>query len=567
MSSGDAETRSRYLDALTEQVERLCREQDHISDVIGSLGFPENCLSDTYTRDSDRQYDFESILRVLLYQEVSDFTDQEVANKLRLWPYVQMRFGLNRQPTGQTLSYTRRNRLEYQDKVFLSKLVDRIEPIADEHGLVDTPDESPPIKPSELSADTLTVEEMRRAVKTARDRGLSVFQTNRAENAKYEDEVFWEMQAYLAMVGNGKTGMDTIGTLFSWRDELPHPDTHTRTIKKLGRPDPQLTLPEFDDGTRPQKWKRIRKILLEPFDAAIANLIEETDFKESLKEPVNVAIDVTPWEFHPSPWKHRPLDILKEDYPSMVSGLKDKHKRGYKFATLTIVGRDTPIILAIEPVKENSFWETNGDRTPIADVVDRLISKAKEHVDVNKVFADREFDTYDVRGTLHQHGVTYLIPKRLSAKKDLENVEDIKQHPNADCAVEHDVTLTSTENQHSVDLLYVPSKGSSDSYAIFTTNADISVERIESITAQYRDRWTIENEYKSIKHNFLPQTCSTDYRVRLFTFVAGVLMYNTWRLTNLILRHAIDADLGESPPLSAGELSQLLGCHLDETIG
>jgi hypothetical protein len=32
----------------------------------------------------------------------------------------------------------------------------------------------------------------------------------------------------------------------------------------------------------------------------------------------------------------------------------DKEGRSYKFATLTIIGQDTPIVLGIEPVKERS---------------------------------------------------------------------------------------------------------------------------------------------------------------------------------------------------------------------
>lgn len=44
----------------------------------------------------------------------------------------------------------------------------------------------------------------------------------------------------------------------------------------------------------------------------------------------------------------------------MVSGKKRSHERPYKFATLTIIGKDVPFILAIAPVKQKSTWEPDG---------------------------------------------------------------------------------------------------------------------------------------------------------------------------------------------------------------
>jgi len=79
------------------------------------------------------------------------------------------------------------------------------------------------------------------------------------------------------------------------------------------------------------------------------------------------------------------------------------------------------------------------------------------------------------------------------------------------------------------------------------------------LTTQYSQRWQIESEYKTIKHHFLPTAASTDYRVRLLYFVLGVVMYNVWRLTNLLLREALSVHLGAKPPLRAGEVVELVG--------
>lgn len=176
--------------------------------------------------------------------------------------------------------------------------------------------------------------------------------------------------------------------------------------------------------------------------------------------------------------------------------------------------------------------------------------------------ADREFDTHLVRDIVDRKGMTYLIPKRFSSSKDFENAEKVEEHPHADVAVEQDVPLTVEERTHEVNFMYVPSK-SGEGSALFTTNTDVSPDRAQGLVAQYRDRWMIENEYKSIKADFLPVTCSKDYRMRMFYFIAATLMYNLWRLTNLVLRDLVDVHLGESPPITAGEFVELLAVFVE----
>lgn len=84
------------------------------------------------------------------------------------------------------------------------------------------------------------------------------------------------------------------------------------------------------------------------------------------------------------------------------------------------------------------------------------------------------------------------------------------------------------------------------------------------LAEQYRDRWMIENEYKSIKEYFLPTSASADYRNRFLYFAVGVMMYNVWRMTNFLLRDEVDVDLGEDPPILAGEIVELVGfCLFD----
>jgi hypothetical protein len=74
----------------------------------------------------------------------------------------------------------------------------------------------------------------------------------------------------------------------------------------------------------------------------------------------------------------------------------------------------------------------------------------------------------------------------------------------------------------------------------------------------------IENEYKSIKAHFLPTSASKDYRVRFLYFALGALMYNVWRMANFILRDEVSVDVGEHPPILAGEIIELVAfCLFD----
>lgn len=77
----------------------------------------------------------------------------------------------------------------------------------------------------------------------------------------------------------------------------------------------------------------------------------------------------------------------------------------------------------------------------------------------------------------------------------------------------------------------------------------------------------IENEYKTIKKHFLPTSATPDYRIRLLYFVIEVTLYNVWRMANFILRDEVDVNLGEDPPILAGEIVELVGLCLFDLGG
>ncbi|PSP99690.1 hypothetical protein BRC89_03510 [Halobacteriales archaeon QS_4_70_19] len=229
---------------------------------------------------------------------------------------------------------------------------------------------------------------------------------------------------------------------------------------------------------------------------------------------------------------------------------------------LTIVGEAAPIILAVEPVKANSKWESDdATRTPKAEVVDRLLIEAQKHVDLHLVLADRGFDAHAVLDTIDQHGLEYLIPTR-TYRADLEGVAKVEDHPTSDVAVEPDVELRVDGRCHEVNFLYVPSTSDEGEYAVFLSDRDdVAPADVRGLYDRYSRRWTIENEYKQSKQ-FLPTTASADYRVRAFTFVFSCLLYNVWRLADHLLRLEVNGPVRDRPVATAGETIELLACVL-----
>ena len=571
---------------LCDQAASLANVQDHITRVVKHLDSPQDGFTDQYSSENRADYTFETVVRTFIYQRTRGFSQPDLVNRLWKWPYVSLHlgFGQTEPPTQQAISYAWRNRFSREDRQRIKRAADHIRTICAYHGLVDASYE-PALAAEDLTGHhELKEEQIMEAVERASEPVFSKFDTKRAENAKYEDEVFFERQGYMNMSEAGTTTERRRFARLSDRDEVPHGRTHLRTLKKAASPDPQTELDAFRRGDREPDWKRIRDEVLEPFHDGIGEVLEEArteSDKKGVREPVVAAIDVTEWGFYASPMRdhgaRQPEDrhikrngerrYVRHEYPQMVSGShKTKFSRSFKFATLTIIAGDTPFILAIEPVREDSWWEPDDGTTPgKADIVDRLLDQATQHIDIHKVFLDRGFDAHEVMDVIDQRDITYLIPKQ-KYENEYEGIEKVESHPVSDVGVEREVPLTvSSGRTHTTSIMYAPSREKDGQYAVFVTNRDVSPDRVQGFCQQYRQRWEIENQYKAIKNNFLPRCASLDYRIRFLYFVIGCVMHNVWRLSNFFLRDSVadGVDLRDTPLIPAGEIVEILGLCID----
>jgi hypothetical protein len=565
---------SAAIEPLITQTEELCGLHDHITRVIARLEIPQATFSDRYPHTNKATFEFDSIVVMFLYQYARGFTQSELYRRMKGAAYVWIRFELPRPPTQQAINYIWRNRLSLADRRAIKATAHAIQDIASDYDII--ADGEPRLDPEVVDVTEITDDHIMDAVETARERGLNEFDSERASNATFEDLVFFERQAYLNMADRG-TSTRSVGQTqrferLSDRMETPHPDTHLRTMKQTAAPSPQTTLDEYENGRRPTDWQRICDEVLQPFHRGVEVLLDEVRDNGGLREPAIAAIDITPWQVYASPykddedvaWDDKSVIVNgeerypRDDYPEMVHGLPRKHERGYAMATITIIGENTPIVLGIEPVRRDSQWETDVVKnTSQADLVERLLEQATQHVDIHKVFCDGGFAAKGVRDAIDRRDMTYLIPKR-RGNAELEDIEELQSEAVTEVGVIRDVPHGYYGRVHTGGIMYVPSTKEDDTCAVFATNRDVPLDMVQGFVGQYTQRWQIENEYKTIKQHFLPTVASMDYRIRFLYFVIGVVMYNIWRVTNLLFRDAVDVHLGEQPPIPAGEFIEIL---------
>ncbi|MFC6766372.1 transposase [Natrinema soli] len=497
---------------------------------------------DRYLSDTDHKrfealtYDGAPIVRALFCRELAGLSwnslyeflsTEDRAERLGFDPTT---FGpYNTAPTRQTLTAAWDVHLSDAAKRALLSLSERLVDAAYEND--DALDLRPPRHVDETASDLrerhvgeFSDEQIRTHVRHARETIFGTFDSGRAGNTTYPDSRFDELQALMALGSSGTPQGQSRMENFFGKDYTPHGDTHLRTIK-------QYTPETIQTG----------------FDQSIENLLDAVNHLQILQPPVTVAIDITTWQYH-----------ADGELPPEVSGVNDSGEKAYKFATLSLVGKSMPIVLAVEPVIEDSAWDENVPHQ-YHRTVRRLVRRAQEFVSIDLVLADRGFESFQVYQTLANLGVTYLFPKieRNPEATYIEGMEEKGQ----DLAVE-EATVTARNGSHDCRVLFVPSRTGDDTQ-VFITNKQVKPEHAKAWVHRYANRWWIEAEYRSIKQHFLARTSSTDHTLRFYYFVFGVLMYNVWRLTDVLLKATISRELTTAPPvLTAGELADWVAIHL-----
>ncbi len=407
-------------------------------------------------------------------------------------------------------------------------------------------------------------------VELARRHGFGEFDSNRADNRVYEDEQILDLFSD-ACLTQGSAHSEGEAGWFLDQNEVCDDSTFLRVIKQFAMPADQelsVSLAQLQIEDLVAFTEVFRDELMASFDTATENILQTIRHEDPFDDRhVVAAVDFTRVPYHVWPWIDKDAEVPKSTYPPMVSGYKEdgEIKHGYMFATITIVGNDVPIVLGIEPVKEQSKWEpadTPADSK--AEIVERLLSRAEQYVDLDEILLDRGFYSRKVRAEIERRDLLYTMPVP-KYEDDYTAIKKIKSKEGVDAAVKHDVPVgIDGEVDHTSEYLYVPatSDNADGNYAVFVTNRDhVDPDEIVHVTNSYRRRWDIESQYKSMKA-LLPKTSSRDYRVRLFSFVFAALLYNLWRLTDFLVKVGTDREVRSPPVVTARTFVRAVGHSL-----
>ncbi|GAB7120272.1 transposase [Natrinema pallidum] len=498
--------------------------------IFENLDHSIDTIEDGYPAWHPSPLSFHAMVLAFVFMEITGDSYAAFTRRLSRQPEVATLLGFSRVPDASAFSRAWRNRFddavhEYVQTAahFVVKEVHDFDiPAPEIRPKAEIVDE-PPVEEDSAEDESFSQDEIVQTTRLARDHAFGYFESGRAANASYEDTRFFELQTFMGMV---RCGTAQGAARFQYRrgeDYGPHGDTHLRAVKQF---EPKYLVNGFNETT----------------DRLLSVIASEASFHR----PVTAAIDITTIPYYG--------DV--EEMP-MVSGTKDGEGRAFKFATLSIVGWNIPLVLAVEPVRESSAWDENPPNR-IHRVVRRLVKRAKEHVPIETVLCDREFDSMRVFQTLSNLDVNYLIPKRITSSE--REVIDRMDEDNQEVAVES-ASVHVEAGSHPMRFLYVPST-SGEGTTVFATNLRVGPDEAETFCRRYSHRWQIENEYKSIKGDFLAKTSSKDYRVRLFYFVFAVLLYNIWRLTDFLLKAGVDGEMNYAPVLTAGECVEIVASAL-----
>jgi len=306
-------------------------------------------------------------------------------------------------------------------------------------------------------------------------------------NAKYKTSDFLDLLTHAAVTNDFTTnGSKTFSFIRS--EETPSADTVLYHIRRL----------EKDE---------IMAMFKDAFDE-IYNIAKASNV---LQRTVDLAIDTTNQPYYGD-----------ENDPMVV---RTQFQRGtsyaYRFATINVVTSGMRFTLLALPMHMFSVK---------SEIVEELVSYAKEKVNIGTIYLDRWFFAVKVINTFERLNVKFLMP----AKQNYAIKRLVEGHESPTIM---DYTMQSRsrhreDRQAKFKLVIV--NDDEGKKTVFATNLDVNESNAKNLCNSYSRRWGIETSYR-VKGNLRPKTTSKNYVVRLFYFLFSVCLYNLWILANVFM--------------------------------
>lgn len=437
--------------------------------------------------------------------------------------------------------------------------------------------------PSKRTLDRLLRRNSKEVLREIREIAIPTLSLPRPDDPMYEDDELLILEALLSL--NRKAAHDAGGDL-----------------SKLENPDPDLDDPFYEDGPSGETLLEAIKELsvddiAEQINGALKKVYErakprlkdlENDDGTRFERRTRVAIDMTYVAYS--------ADGEEMDW---IQGAKNydeiKYDYCYKFATISIVGKNTHYVVGVQPLGNADYAPNEdypgGDQSYYTGaVVRRLLNIATRYVNIDRVYADREFAAADVIAQFERRNLIYVVPARKDQARlgpKCDNYDNIKEgfdeghdtplYVEREYAIYGQVRDGVSKSRVTTNLVILPpdvedNVHSGDSPQPFFTNLDVSDEialdrrRSRKVIEKYRDRAAIESSYASIKE-CAGYTTSNVFEVRWFHFAFATIVYNLWLLVDFLVQERINViETLNSPRITLDRFLDDLDDHLQALL-
>lgn len=354
--------------------------------------------------------------------------------------------------------------------------------------------------PAEIDEPTVPDQTRRKAVQNWVEyllpRFIDSLSFNRSENTTYTVR---ELVATVAMaaLGNGVESTRTFGGWFVDESDIPTASYMTRLLGRF---------------THNEIIEMFTPVYLDTIDVAA-----ELGFFD---EPYDIALDPT-WVAYSG--EKTPSD----DGSTLINNPKTGETGiGWCFPVATVMNLDARFTLGVDLTTSSKDTRTDQFR--------RMLRVVDQEASVGRIHIDREFYSGDaVRMCRAIAGEEWVI--RVRRQSDGAVAEKIESTPVGESKCYEDVSFSDVTPDVNVYVHAIPEElqeRNDRTHMAFITDLTAETASLPGIYYQYRKRWSVEVFLRQAKHQYLPETETSDGTHRLLLFNIAAVLYNIHTVIN-----------------------------------
>ena len=353
----------------------LGSEMDIVS-FVSMLDLPTLRFFDDSYHSSYTTLSLKDLVKIDLIIRLSELNESSVAREIQ-YGDLNKKFDCST-VDASTINRNRHDRIDGEIEEFVERCTELIGEAAIEND-VDVPGYE-----NEDNAETdieAAYKHSKQILRELRETVYPCLELFRDDNWSIPESTFFDLQASMGLSGN--LSANQAARNFPKHDHINAADNHREQLKKIPVTEAQGM---FQDASQ-ELFKQL------------------SEFKDG---DIYAAIDITKVEYTGS----------RKGREKQIPGYKDG-VYGFQYATIHIVGEEFPsFVLAIEPVKKGYSRRM---------LVEKLLDRAEEYVDIDLLLMDREFGGQKVAEAVDRRGIDFLIPRKITGPTMEADVEHMKE--------------------------------------------------------------------------------------------------------------------------------------------